>query len=54
MLAAHTTEHTNEIVTAVLFFYVSIWSSLTVASRLPSVLYAITNTSLFEEALSVC
>jgi len=38
----------------VFFLCVSVLSSHTVASSLPSVLYAITSLSLFEEALSVC
>lgn len=56
----HTSECASKIVTndsllqlCFFFFYVSIRSWLTVASRLPWVLYASTIMSLFEEALSV-
>lgn len=51
------TQYTGDLVTTVfslVFSSVSILSSRTVASRLSSVLYAITNMSLFEEALSIC
>lgn len=58
-LTINTTEYINEVVTndsslqLCFFFYISIWSSRTVAGWLPSVLYAITITSLFKEALSI-
>ncbi len=50
----HTEVVLNDSCLQLCFFLRLNWNSLTVACRLPSVLYANTIMSLFEEALSIC